>query len=48
MANGGNLQRGPQLPFKSEYAQGNSVGFSRRQRLGEKVHAGLSQVAQAV
>ena len=45
MANGGNLQRGPQLPFKSEYAQRNGVGCGRRQRLGEKVNARLSQVA---
>ena len=45
MANGENIQRGPQLPFKSEYAQRNGVGCGRRQRLGEKVNARLSQVA---
>ena len=33
------------LPFKSEYAQWDSVGFGGRQRLGEKVNARLSQVA---
>lgn len=47
-ANGGNLQRGPYLPFKSEYAQRDGVGCGGRQRLGEKVNARLSQVAQAV
>ncbi len=41
-------QGSPQLPFKSEYAQRNGVCCGRRQRLGEKVDARLSQVAQAV
>ena len=45
MVNGGNLQRGPQLPFKSEYAQRNGWAGEVRKWIERKTDMAQITVA---